>query len=587
MTDFGLQLYIPWEICSGKVLIRDVTHLHGPFSQYWNAGLFKIFGISLTTLIVANLITVAGLATLIYAWFLKVSDAVTATAVCLLMLLVFTFCQYVNIGNYNYICPYSHELFHGLVLTVLITGFLSRWVTTKKRVWIAAAAFCLGLVAMTKPEVFFAAGLVTGAAVILFWRGTKQARLTVSFATALIVLGCFIAPLAVFFAGFCFAMPPGAALRAVLWPWALLATPVTQNDFYKRVLGFDDPLGNIQNAVVHFFVCMIAVMLCVRAAQWWSRGGMHRIFAMVVLAGIGVFAAFSEWLLGHVGLGACASYFDWFECGFSLPLLSLAICGSLLWHWWKRGEPEALVFPILWSVFGLFFLAKLGLHSRVYHYGFALAMPASLTCVYFLIWYLPQRIASSGFNRGFYRVSILILLAIGVGRLLLISNDAFKEKTFALGHDGDTILTLPSQPSPGGKQTSPHGKGLQLTIDWLEKNTVPGSTLAVLPEGVTLNYLARRPNPSPYTLFVPAEIKANGEENMLRSFERGRPDYIAIVHRDHSEYGIRFFGKDPGNGLSIMRWIEANYTPVYLIGREPLQDERFGIKILKRKAGSL
>jgi hypothetical protein len=30
-------------------------------------------------------------------------------------------------------------------------------------------------------------------------------------------------------------------------------------------------------------------------------------------------------------------------------------------------------------------------------------------------------------------------------------------------------------------------------------------------------------------------------------------------------------------------WIKTRYTPIVLFGREPLYDDRFGIKILKKK----
>ncbi len=57
LIDFGTQLYIPWRILNGAVLYRDLFYFAGgPFSQYFNALLFKIFGVSFFTLIAANLI---------------------------------------------------------------------------------------------------------------------------------------------------------------------------------------------------------------------------------------------------------------------------------------------------------------------------------------------------------------------------------------------------------------------------------------------------------------------------------------------------------------------------------------------------
>src|SRR3954463_2199794 len=62
LIDFGLQLYLPWKISTGSVLYRDVMYLTGgPLSQHYDALLFKVFGVSLLTLIISNLLIVAGL----------------------------------------------------------------------------------------------------------------------------------------------------------------------------------------------------------------------------------------------------------------------------------------------------------------------------------------------------------------------------------------------------------------------------------------------------------------------------------------------------------------------------------------------
>src|SRR4051794_19306410 len=61
LIDFGLQLYLPWKISTGSVLYRDVMYLTGgPLSQHFDAVLFKLFGVSLLTLIISNLTIAAG-----------------------------------------------------------------------------------------------------------------------------------------------------------------------------------------------------------------------------------------------------------------------------------------------------------------------------------------------------------------------------------------------------------------------------------------------------------------------------------------------------------------------------------------------
>jgi len=69
---------------------------------------------------------------------------------------------------------------------------------------------------------------------------------------------------------------------------------------------------------------------------------------------------------------------------------------------------------------------------------------------------------------------------------------------------------------------------------------------------------------------------------MTAAFEKNPPDYICLVSRDTSEFGVGPFGQSPDYGLELMQWIEKNYQPVYLIGHEPFRSGLFGVEIWKR-----
>src|SRR5438874_1256178 len=105
VIDFGRELYIPWQLTTGKVLYRDIAALFGPFSQYVNAFWFVLFGISLRTLVLCNLAIFAALAFGIWRLLLACCDRFTATASTLVTLCVFGFSQYEIVGNYNFVCP--------------------------------------------------------------------------------------------------------------------------------------------------------------------------------------------------------------------------------------------------------------------------------------------------------------------------------------------------------------------------------------------------------------------------------------------------------------------------------------------------
>jgi len=178
-----------------------------------------------------------------------------------------------------------------------------------------------------------------------------------------------------------------------------------------------------------------------------------------------------------------------------------------------------------------------------------------------------------------FRASILIFLLAGLARLTIQSALFYKDKDFSLGSGGDRIVTY--NPKLDNPKSAPTGAAMAAAAAWIETNTAPTNTLAVLPEGVMLNYLTRRDNPTPYAVFA-FEVWAFGETNMLAAYEKNPPDYIVLIQRDSSEYGVPYFGQQKGYGLDVMQWVGRNYEPVEPVGGEPLQGTASGIKILKR-----
>src|SRR4029077_979618 len=75
--------------------------------------------------------------------------------------------------------------------------------------------------------------------------------------------------------------------------------------------------------------------------------------------------------------------------------------------------------------------------------------------------------------------------------------------------------------------------------------TVRTGTLAVMPEGITLNYLTRTTPPLTFQTFTPPETADPGIESVVID-EMGKrpPDRVAIVSRDVQEYGYYAFGLD-------------------------------------------
>ena len=557
LIDFGLQLYLPWKISTGSVLYRDISYLTGgPLSQYLNGIVFSLSGVSLTSLIIANLLLTALLVLAIYRSFLAASDTLTATTISLAVVLAFAFAQYDDIGNYNFITPYCHELFHGLVLSVVAIGFLSAWLAKQRLPFAAAAGLCFGLVFLTKPEIFLALALCAATAFSLAWLTTKRPKFLLQSLAAF--LGASLLPFLGFLLYFHRFEDWSASFRSVVFAWVpLLQSSVTQGFYYRWCLGLDNPGFHIKWMLTHFTAVVFLVVLY---AALFHKKPASRIVPLLFIA----------------PLLALASRFDWTNCGRSLPLLSLVSCFLLALGWRRLGLEKPPVFPLLWAVFAFALLAKLGLFCRIWHYGFVLAMPAFVSAIYLLLWLLPNYLeARYGIQRQLFRATVWLTLIVGLGFLFAQSILHYQRRTFSVGQGGDRIVALDPKINP----TAP---AFQAALAWLQTNTPADATLAVLPEGVMLNYLSRRANPARYFVWNPAETEFFSQAAMTDAFERYGPDYVMLIDRDAKEYGVKPFGQEDRFGGELLRWLRQHYEPVWVLGNEPLQDAGFGIKLLKK-----
>jgi hypothetical protein len=569
LVDFGMQLYLPWRISNGAVLYRDVAYLPGgPLSQHFNALLFKIFGVSLRTLIFANLAITAGLLVLVFRCFLAVADQLTATMICLAIVLVFAFQHYEYIGNCNYVTPYCHEVFHGLVLSLVTVAWLSNWIKQQKIRFAALAGLGAGLVFLTKPDIFLALTISVAAAFALVCFVHRQGAFAAKSLVAFLSGG--LVPLLGFFAFFLRVEDWQAGLRSVAFAWVPLGhRSITKNVYYQQWLGLDTPFLHLGKMAVQF-LCVVIMITIFALAFRGGEGSKPRKLKQPWLVLLLLLS-----LLLILAWGA-----NWVDCGRSLPLLGLSAC-ILIGLNYHRMAAGSAIFPLLWSVFGVALLAKLGFFSRIWHYGFVLAMPAFTGAVYLLIWLIPVLLARRYKIRfRAFRMAIgLLLLAVFV-RLFLCSAHYYLQKTIPVGSGGDEIMTFAPSLDPF------HGN-VQLALSWIQKQTPSDATVAVFPEGAVINYLGRRVNSNPYLVWLPPEMEMFHQDNMVFAFEKCSTDYVIIFARSTAEYGVGPFGYTPGYGSELMQWVRDHYDEVYPesypAGRFPPGNTSFAtLQVLKR-----
>lgn len=560
--DFGMQLYIPWRLTEGAVLYQDLFYIAGgPLSQYYHAALFKIFGVSFLTLIVSNLAIAAALLLLIYRRFRQATDTLTATFIGLALVIGFIFPQYTGIGNCNYLAPYSHELVHGLALSILALGLMTDWLARKSWWALGGTGICTGLVALTKPDIFLALVLTVLAAFGLAIFKTGGRKFSVK------ALAFFGAATSVPLAGCCLFFLRKESLRESLrlefFGWQpVFVDGVVNSPFYQWCLGLDAPFEHTRQTALYFLVCAAII------------GGYALLFKRLKNL-----SAPWRWLLSGaavVPLLLAATKFNWLGLGAALPLLGLVVL-AILWQQWQL-QPDKCknIFPWLWTIFGILLLAKQGVFPRIWHTGFALAMPVFVSALYLLLRLLPDFLEHRfQVPRRPLRIAAMAVLVIALTNLAAVSARFYTPKKLVVGQGTDTIL------ANGPEGNSVETRNVNLALAWIKTNLPPRATLATLPEGVMLNYLSRRVNPAPCLDWTPHPIAVFGMERMTAVFEKNPPDYIALVEWQTYEFGSAYFGDQPNYGADVMAWIQKNYRPVALFGSEPLRNGLFGIKILQ------
>ena len=561
MIDCGHQLYVPWELSLGKVLYRDVAYIAGgPFSSYFHALLFRCFGVSLTTIMVANLCLLAAFIALLQYLLVRATDWLTASLSSVIVLSTFAFAQLGTDGSFNFICPYSYDATHGLMLSVATLACLWRWLSSGRDAWTLPAGFGLGCVLLTKPDVFLALSAALAVALIVH---AVSSSLRQTIKPVLLLFTGLMVPAAVVIAYYAIVWQATAGFKAIIAGWLpMWNTGLANNQYYQWCLGLDHPVERLTQMGCHTLFLLLGVVL----SAWFARTRRTQ-------------SAF--WALGFslvALLYVAATWPKWYSCG---DVLLPVTCGGLAfvaWRWWQgRHTPEgrSWVFPLLWSVFALSLMAKMGFHTRLWHYGFYQALPAAVFLVLLATWWLPRELARFRVHPATFRALMLLFLGVAIWRLAVRSDNFNRQKLLPVGGGADRMLTMTAD-------FNPKGTAVNSILDWLNSHTSPTNTLAVLPDGVMLNFLTRRINPTPYTVVSPQEIQVFGGSNIAAAYAKHPPDDIILIKRPMDEFGYGNFGDQPESGRELFLWVCAHYTPVYAYPNNVGQTESPPFLVLRR-----
>ena len=353
-------------------------------------------------------------------------------------------------------------------------------------------------------------------------------------------------------------MPVRTALLGVLGSWPYIRN---QGDalFYQRVMGTDQIGPNL--------IVMLRVLF------WYG--------ALVTPLALYVPARRTRAVL--VGLGA-ASLAAAVACTWPgppnpldalrpLPLVLLPLAIGFGWSLIRprdANQAQTVTRKLMLTVFAGLLLGRIALQTSPLHYGFVLAVPATLVLILALLDWLPAWFGLSG-HRLVYTGAVLGVMTLGVIVSLARFKSTFQESRYPVGDGPDRFL---------GDQRCEFVAPL---LEELRHRVRPGETLCVLPEGILINYLARIESSVPFDSFTPPVLEMLDERKIVASFRAHPPDYVLLFQRDMSEYGVALFGRDYGRELNS--WVMERYSPVVQYGRDPMSEDGDGFILMAPKKG--
>jgi len=581
--DSGRELDTPRQLLAGKILYKDVRYWYGPLAPYTNAGLYRIFGVRLSTLTTAGIVSAALLAWLMYRLVRLFAGRAAATATAVAFLYICGFAEYYAFNHLNFALPYAYPATYGILLATASVHFLLRHTRHGRAADFLLSCLFLGLTSLCKVEVLFAAG----AAHAVFLVGSLGARRLNRPMYALGYLGAIAIPVCVY-AGFY------AAAGSALWRENLfLPGNVAASAYTLEHFGLAEPMKSLKElglSTAGMLGCLAALWCGILAEDRIRRDPTYDASMRALATGaIGLAAGL---LCG--GICYLLGAFDMFR---ALPILLLIGFGVFAVRWVMGREDRAGRVPwMILFAFGLAALARMALKCGAEHYGFYLLVPGLMGFAVFWCRLVPKWLTSARNDRGAPRspaaagpagarpVASPTAPSRGVsgyvcGLAMLAattwSHAALTQETMQMVFGSENLTRITT---PRGTMICPamYKGTVDKAVEFLAAQP-PGTKVVVMPEGSGITFLAGCTNPLGVHTFLPIDFSgAYREAAMVKRLTEASPDFIVLVPRSVEEYGKKAFGDDYAK--PVFNWVQANYRPV-----KPFRTRAYQVLVLGRR----
>jgi hypothetical protein len=514
--DAGVDLTTAAQAAHGHLPYQDVRYFYGPLGIYVLAGVFKVFGASLSAAFGLGLVLTAAITATFYALARQLlRPLVAALTTAVLLAIGFAGTQF------NFVLPHTNSATFGLLLLLVELLALARARPL-------AAGVALGFACLTRVEFAAAAVIVAAAWVVGTWR-TEGRRAAIDallrlFAPALVIAGTVYAVLAA-------SVGTHRLLWENLWPKDFLR--IAGFRAYRDWTPFDAASVASSLARAGIYAGLLAALV----ASWLGlrrRSGAGRVWALWPIAAAGLAIAFVDVAWRVVGVFPDARGAVQEECkqliiSMSwLPMLALLVAVLVAVRFVRRGTA-----PISgsWPLDLALAAAALVLTSRAYdEFTMSSAAPYYAAPAVLLLGVLHQRVADRWPGA---RVAVIGALAAVAGGIALYN-------TVALYGDKHTVVH-----TAGGSYVANDRSAAaeQQVIDFLRSHTSAGEPILALPADGGTYFFTNRPLPLYDVAALPGLLDSAADERAaIARLKAEHVRYAVISERDTTAFETGRFG---------------------------------------------
>ena len=506
ILDVGREVYYPEQILKGEVLYKDLFVIYGPFAYLFNAVLYKIVGVKLSTLyfsgICSSFLAISG----IYFLAREFLSKSLSFSICLLTI----FTSIYSAVFFNFSFPYSWAILYGTIAYIFALLSLIKFEKTNNKNLLYLTSFLLGICVSCKYEfvvpifvyiAYLFIKLKTDKILLLKNLGFLSTIPLLSFGT-LFIQGLTIINLL-------------DSLNNV----KNMSQSQTLKYFYETVGAYFNPKV-IPVLITTFFKTGISVGLLYLGKYFKEKNKTVSVLAYIIGTVV------SMWFLTDTKILTIAF----------LPIL-LAFCGIISFKYVKTNMP--LLILIVGSI-------TVSLKS---FWGIILSGYASFYFFFCVISFLALLFY---FIDKKYQKPLTLYFILFSFCLYIINYFGLENQKISINTEKGNIYTT--------KEIAIATNDL---INFINKKTNKNDKIVIFPEGLLINFLTERKSDGYYNSMLPLYIESFGEDKIIKYFEQNKPEYFVLSNQNMKNYGFNFICND--YAFKLCGFIAENYNQIETI----------------------